>query len=219
MEYGPDFGDSATDLDSFLADKPQAEQVDRNSRFEYRVWGKHTRACRMLAKVADEETRELVEDCYLLVDDPSWNAKVRDDTLKVKELITENRGFEQWASSKHRSANDAPSPFDELYEQLDLDRVRRSDKFDLSDAVAALDPELDVRAVFVTKRRRRYRIGSLRAEVTNIKISETGESLRTVAIEGDDLDELVALRKKLGLRDEPNIPVHQVIADEHLDSP
>lgn len=200
-----------------MASKPRIDQGSRNSRFEYRVWGKHTGACRLLAKLADEETRERVDDCYLLIDDPSWNAKVRDDTLKVKELITENKGFERWASSKHQSSDDAPSPFDELYEHLDLDRVRDSKSFNLLDAVAALDPDLGVRAVFVTKRRRRYRIGSLKAEVTNIKITETGESLRTVAIEGDDLDELVALRKKLGLRDEPNIPVHQALDDEHQD--
>ncbi|MEM9653993.1 MAG: hypothetical protein AAGA65_18010 [Actinomycetota bacterium] len=194
-----------------MAKKPQIDHEERVSRFEYRVWGKHTRACRLLAKMADEETRERVDDCYLLVDDPSWNAKVRDDTLKVKELIAENRGFERWASSKHRSSDDAPSPFDELYEELDLDRVRSKKPFNLSDAVAALDPDLGVRAVFVTKRRRRYQVGSLRAEVTNVKITDTGESLRTVAIEGDDLDELVALRKKLGLRDEPNTPVHRAI--------
>ena len=68
-----------------------------------------------------------------------------------------------------------------------------------------------VRAVPVTKRRTRYRIGSIRAEVTEVTIERTGEVLRTLAIEGDDLDELVALRDRLGLGESANVAVHLAI--------
>lgn len=181
------------------------------ARFEYRVWGKHRKACRRLRELALEETEEHVEDCYLLVDDPSWNAKVRDNALKVKRLVAEDKGFERWAARKHRSSETAPSPFDVLFDELGLERLQHDEPYDLAEAVDGLDPELNVRAIFVMKRRHRYRVGSLRAEVTDIEISETNEVLRTLAIEGDDLDELVALRKELGLRGEQNTPVHQAI--------
>ena len=45
---------------------------------------------------------------------------------------------------------------------------------------------------------------------------ESGDVLHTLAIEGNDLDDLVALRKRLGLRGEPNVAVHEVIEAELL---
>lgn len=191
-----------------LYDKPD------DARYEYRVWGEHRKARKLMTKLASNETRDRVEDCYLLVDDPSWNAKVRDNTLKVKQLVAENEGFEQWVSGRHRSSDSAPSPFDALFDELRLDRPQKGKSYDLSQAVQQLNPDLGVKAVFVTKERRRFRIGKLRAEVTDIEIDETGELLRTLSIEGDNLDELVSLRKKLGLREQPNIAVHQAIDNE-----
>jgi hypothetical protein len=185
-----------------------------DARYEYRVWGEHRKARKLMGKLASDETRDRVQDCYLLVDDPSWNAKVRDNTLKIKQLVAEDKGFEQWVSGRHRSSDSAPSPFDTLFDELRLDRPQKGKPYDLSRAVEQLNPDLGVKAVFVTKKRRRFRIGSLRAEVTDIEIDGTGELLRTLSIEGDDLDELVSLRKKLGLREQPNVAVHQAIDNE-----
>lgn len=202
-----------------MANQPQpnkdgAGKNPGDGRFEYRVWGKHKKARRRLAELADEEIRERVDDCYLLTDDPSWNAKVRDDTLKLKHLVAEDKGFEHWASGTYRSSDDTPSPFDDLYEELDLDRVRSKKPYNLKQAVESLDPKSGIRAVFVSKQRRRYRIGDIRAEVTDVKVKETGEKLTTLVIEGDNLKDLVALRKQLGLKGEPNTPVHLAIDDE-----
>ncbi len=186
-----------------------------NAKFEYRVWGKHRKARKLLAQLASEETIEEFEDCYFLVDDTTFNAKVRDSTLKVKQLVAEERGFERWTSHWHRNAGSAPSPFDELFEELRLDRHTSGKTLNLPKAVKRLDPETAAKAVFVTKLRRRYRIGNLRAEVTDITIESTGELLRTLAIEGSELDDLVALRKKLGLRGEENVAIHVAIDNDH----
>lgn len=185
-----------------------------SAQFEYRVWGKHRKARKLLGKLASSETRERVEDCYLLVGDSSWNAKVRDNTLKLKQLIAHHEGFEQWASHKHRSAVTAPSPFDTLFDELQLGRSRQCKPHDLAEAVGALDPSLGVRAMLVVKDRCRYRIGALRGESTKVRIPGTKQVLRTLSIEGDDLDGLLRLRATLGLRGEPNTPVHQVIDPE-----
>ena len=182
-------------------------------RYEYRVWGKHTKARKMLEKLASEVTKERVKDCYLLVEDSTWNAKVRNNTLKVKQLVSEDKGFERWSRDRPESAEDAPSPFDELFERLRLDRPQRGKSYDLYDAVATLEEDPDTQVVFVVKDRRRYTIGKLRAEVTDIEVTETSEVMHTLAIEGQDLDELVSLRKKLGLRDQPNVAVHEAIGD------
>lgn len=186
--------------------------------YEYRVWGRHRRAVQAIEKLADSRSSETVRDCYLILeDDPTWNAKIRDNTLKVKQLVAERKGFEQWASDRLRSADVAPNPFDTIFEQLRLDRPQRGKKYHLADEVEGLDPDSGVRAVFVEKVRRHFRIGDNRAEVTQIEILETGEVLHTVVIEGDDLDELKALRKKLGLQDEDNVAVHQVLDAETAD--
>lgn len=184
------------------------------ARFEFRVWGEHPEAEKLLRKLSSDEERERIEDCYLLVGDPVWNAKIRDNSLKIKQLIAEDRGFERWRSGRVYSSDGAPSPFDVLFDELSLDLVQKGESYDLARAVDQLDPELGIRAVFVVKLRRRYRIGNLRAEVTKVEITATGEVLRTLSVEGDDLDELVRLRKKLGLKGEENIPVHEVLDSE-----
>jgi len=182
-------------------------------RYEYRVWGKHRKARKLLEKLASDITEERVKDCYLLVEDSTWNAKVRNNTLKVKQLVSEDKGFERWSRDRPESAEAAPSPFDDLYERLRLDRPQRGKSYDLYDAVARLDDDPDIEIVFVVKNRRRYTIGKLRAEVTDIEVTETSEVMHTLAIEGSNLDDLVALRKQLGLRDQPNVAVHEAIGD------
>jgi len=186
------------------------------TRYEYRVWGKHRKVRKLLARLASSSSEERFDDCYLLVDDPSWNAKVRNNTLKIKQLVAEDRGFERWKSRRYRTSAATPTPFDDVFDDLGLDRPQRGKSFNIEKAVRSLDPDLGVRAVFVNKRRRRYEIGNLLAEVTDIKIKGSALMLRTMSIEGEDLDELVSLRKVLGLKGEPNVAVHLAI-DEHND--
>lgn len=192
---------------------PKSSEIDSESldaRYEYRVWGEHRKAGKKLSRLASRETYERIDDCYFLVDDLAWNAKVRDSTLKVKFLVSEELGFERWSSDWHRDAESAPAPFDDLFEELRLDRPVLGKRFDLSKAVASLDDSA-TRAVFVTKHRCRYRLGSIRGEVTDVDVQGVDGMLRTLAIEGDDLDGLVALRSDLGLGDEPSTPMHAAI--------
>lgn len=184
---------------------------DAQGGFEYRVWGEYRKARKLLSSIGTDRQDEVIEDCYFLGDDPEWNAKVRDSTLKLKRLVAERRGFEQWESDWHPEADDIPAPFDELFDDLHLDRLQRGKSFSITKAVKGLGSDHDSRPVFVTKHRVRYRVGSSRAETTDIVIDATGETLETLAISGDDLDELVALRKQLGLKGEDNVAVHLAI--------
>lgn len=194
-----------------MAKKRESTREATPNRYEYRVWGKHRKARKMLEKLASDVTEERVKDCYLLVKDSTWNAKVRNNTLKIKQLVSEDKGFERWSRDRPRSADTTPSPFDDLYQRLQLDRARRGEAYDLYDAVARLEPDPGTQIVFVVKHRRRYTIGKLRAEATDIEVSGTSEVMHTLQIEGEDLDDLVSLRKKLDLRDEPNLAVHEAI--------
>ncbi len=195
-----------------MSKKPTTTSDRPASRYEYRVWGEQRRARELLEGLASDVTEERVKDCYLLAGDGSWNAKVRNNRLKVKQLIAEDRGFERWSADRPRTAGDMPEPFDVLFEQLRLDRPQRGKPYDLYDAVDRLDADPNMKVVFVVKQRKRYTVGRLRAEATDIEIVETSEVMHTLAIEGEDLDDLVALREKLGLCDEPNLAVHTAIA-------
>jgi len=192
----------------------KTEEAEISGRYEFRVWGKHKAARTELKRMASQVTEEEFEDLYLLVDDPTWNAKIRDNTLKIKQLVAEDKGFERWSSDRHHSAGSAPTPFDHLYETLRLDRPQQGKNYNLPKEAKKLDPVDGVRAVFVTKHRRRYQIGEIKAEVTDIDIHETDDVMRTISIQGNDLRELVALRKKLGLRKNENLAMHQYIESE-----
>lgn len=209
-----EFGPKCVGRDT-MAKASQAKSDDATSRYEYRVWGEHRKARKKLERMATKELHQTIEDCYLLGDDPEWNAKVRNDALKVKQLVGTDRGFERWTSEWHDTSESAPKPFDDLFNELHLDRPQRGKSFDILTAVAQLDPDTGARAVFVTKHRIRYRIGTVRAEVTDVEIHGSDEVLRSLSIEGDDLDELVKLRKTLGLRDEQNTPMHVAIDAEN----
>lgn len=194
-----------------MAQEDEDERTLRRARYEFRVWGKHRKARKKLAELATATTRESFEDCYLIVDDLEWNAKVRDNTLKIKQLVSEDKGFERWSRTRYTTSKSTPTPFDEIFEALDLDRPQRGKKYSLQKAVRDLDPESAVRAVFVTKDRLRFEIGDLTAEVTDIGFADSDEVLHTLSVEGDDLKALVKLRKELGLRGEENIAMHQAI--------
>lgn len=181
-----------------------------HARFEYRVWGPHRRARTVLARLAEEQAAAVVDDWYLLVDDASVNAKIRNNSLKIKQLVAECKGFEQWTADRHRSAETMPTPFDIVFERLRLDRLRRGEHVAAVEIVA-LGAEAGIRPVFVTKHRRRFRIGDLCAETTDVELHETGETLHTLVIEGDGLAELVALRERLGLSRHPNVAVHHAL--------
>jgi hypothetical protein len=191
--------------------KKQLTVEPTGARFEYRVWGTHRRARKTLEKLADAHTTEQVDDCYVLVDDSALNVKIRDSTLKIKQLVAERKGFEQWKSDRHRSVDTVPTPFDEIYLRLGLERSQDEREVDLTAVAATAGLDCGVRLVIVNKRRRRFRVGDLRAESTDITITETGEVLHTLSIEGDDLEQLRALRRRLGLHGHENIAVHSAL--------
>ena len=213
-EYLGSSGDRGIRRPSTMAKSDSNRSVPDGAHYEYRVWGRHSKARKLLAELAESTSSETIEDCYFLGDDPDWNAKVRDSTLKVKHLVGEERGFELWASEKHRDVDAVPEPFDQLFDDLHLDRVSRGKSFSIEKAVDGLDDDQPARPVFVTKERRRFEFGGVKAEVTDITITETGEELQTLAIQGADLDELVKLRKRLGLKGEDNVAVHVAIDPE-----
>lgn len=197
-----------------MSTERDAESVrDASTRFEFRVWGRHERARERLEAMASEVTEVEVDDWYLLGDDPDLNAKIRGDAVKLKRLVGRRKGFERWTRERFHDADGAPRPFDHVIDELPLD-ARGASRRRLRKALRRLDPSLGLEPVHVRKRRRIYTVGDVRAEVTRIHLVESDAHLHTIVIEGPDLDALVALRKSLGLRGEPNVAVHRALAQK-----
>lgn len=170
-----------------------------NSRYEFRVWGPQSDAQRRLASLADVTAEEHVEDCYLLTADPATNIKIRRNRLKIKRLASRRQGFERWVSGKPQLALD--NPVGQPDGRLGLG---------LADAIGQLGPG-GVHPLLVTKHRRRFRFGALRAEITDLKVFGRPGSLSTTAIEGRNLRDLIRFRSSLGLDPAPNLAVHLAI--------
>lgn len=193
-----------------MVDEQQQPPAQRSS-FEFRVWGSHDAARHALAGCSEKRSFERVEDCYLLVDEFTWNAKIRKEGLKIKRLVSVVDGFEQWAADRHRCDETAPSPFRTVLDRLRSARAECGTSYGSAGLLASLGRDAGVLAVFVSKNRRKFRVGDLRAEATDITVRETGKVLSTMSIQGADLDELRALREYLGLRAEENLAVHRAL--------
>ncbi len=178
-------------------------------RYEFRVWGRRRKLIDRLASLADIDRSRELTDCYLLTPDPSLNVKIRHRRLKIKRLVEERAGLQQWSSSWHRHPGEAPKPFDDLLTELAKRSADARNTAKLAKHINATD--LGLQAVAVTKNRRRLRLGTVRAEVAELAVGDRAKRLTTVAIVGRDIDDLLHLRDELGLSKTPNVAVHLAI--------
>ncbi|HVM57647.1 MAG TPA: hypothetical protein VMT74_09300 [Gaiellaceae bacterium] len=176
------------------------------ARWEWRTFGEGFESeAEQAFRVRKPERVHESDELYLLSERGGDTVKVRDELLDVKHLEHVNEdGLEQWTpvlkaefpvgrevvETVLAGLNSEPPPLardayalDELLEEV----VRPSD---------------DLLAVEVHKLRRRYTIGGCMAELTDVR-TEHG-STRTIAIESEDDEQVIALVRELGLAARPN---------------
>ena len=187
------------------------------SRYEFRAWTDGAHGLELLESWAQSSTTERFHDCYLIGEDPTYNVKVRDGELKLKHLIDERRGFQLWNRLRKRDFTLVATPLESVIDSLeDIDDEDHRAIADRLNSVLKSDDTM--LAVPVSKKRRLFRSGLIRGEVTEVKIAagKRPSRLTTVAIEGPNLRPLVALRASLGLADEPNRPYHVAVGAPKL---
>ena len=168
----------------------------------------------MLAAMAESECHQEIDDWYLFLGSASCNAKVRRNRLKVKRLVEERFGFQRWASIRHSMVDDSMvddttgGPIDLLVDELGVVDPPRS----VAKAHGVPFGASAVAAIHVNKWRRRFELGPMRAEATEVVVDGHPDRLTTVAIEGCDLDDLIRLRAELGLDRHPNLAYHLALA-------
>jgi len=177
-------------------------------RWEWRTFGDDFGVAEDRFGRLEPERVEESDEVYLLSVGGGDTVKVRDGDLDVKHLEQVNEdGLEQWlpvlkvafplevteVGSLLAGLRAGVSPLTRVTYTLEelLDEVVR--------------PSGDLLAVDVHKGRRRYAIDGCRAELTDVRTGSM--ATRTIAVESEDPDRVLATVRKLGLEALPNVNV------------
>ncbi len=174
-------------------------------RWEWRWFGpQFGPAASILAAMAPSAVQESSET-YLL-SGAGDNVKVRDALMDIKVLREVNSdGLEQWTPVMKAgfplSATDAKKVFEAL--RLTPPPMRR-DNYTLEQFIEELAvPSGRIRAISVQKHRTRYRIDGCSGEVAEVVVN--GRPTRTIAVESEDGQAVIAAVRRLGLGGYTNI--------------
>jgi exopolyphosphatase/guanosine-5'-triphosphate,3'-diphosphate pyrophosphatase len=146
------------------------------------------------------------DETYLLSLDSDASVKVRDSLMDVKQLehVNEN-GLEQWRPVMKASFPLSQDDVTALLRTLacDIPTFRR-ESYTLAQLIADIVlPSESLTAVEVHKHREHYLPGGCMAEVSMVRTQRRQE--RTVAIESEDPELVIATVRALGLESRPNV--------------
>jgi len=174
-------------------------------RWEWRAFGRSFGAAEEKFGAQPPERVQESDELYLLSKTVDENVKVRDGLLDVKQLEHVNGdGLEQWVPVLKE-----PFPLEASTAAVVLERLGvplpspERDAYTFDEFVRELVTSIpDLLAVQVHKRRQRYTVGGCMTELTNLR-TDVGET-RTVAVESEDPNRVIATVRDLGLASLPN---------------
>ncbi len=173
-------------------------------RWEWRTFGEQFGGAEELLGSIEPEHIVESDETYLISAEGVDAVKLRDGLLDVKHLeqVDEN-GLELWKpvmkSPLPISAADARAVLAALRVSAPLDR----DTYDLADLASAAGGAVGV--VPVHKTRRRYTFGGCMAELTDFRAGD--RSTRTIVVESEEPQRVIAVVRELGLGSRPNVSV------------
>jgi exopolyphosphatase/guanosine-5'-triphosphate,3'-diphosphate pyrophosphatase len=175
-------------------------------RWEWRTFGDKFGAAESDLDASSPEAVEESDELYLLSAGDGDNVKVRDGRLEVKHLERVNDdGLEQWAPVMEAGFPLPASEVASVLEALGVSgpRLARATYTldELVDEVVRPSPDLD--ALEIHKKRSRYTIDGCRAELTDVRTDRA--STRTLAVESEEPDRVIATVRELGLDSRPNL--------------
>jgi exopolyphosphatase / guanosine-5'-triphosphate,3'-diphosphate pyrophosphatase len=177
-------------------------------RWEWRTFGERFGAADDRFAALTPDRVEESDEVYLLSLDSDASVKVRDERLDVKRLEHVNdEGLEQWRPVLKASFPLAAGDVALLLSKLgaNVPPLAR-DTYTLGELVdEVVRPSDSLLAVNVHKHRDHYTLNGCMAEVTELRTGS--ESTRTIAIESEDPERIIATVRELGLGSRPNVCV------------
>jgi exopolyphosphatase / guanosine-5'-triphosphate,3'-diphosphate pyrophosphatase len=177
-------------------------------RWEWRTFGERFGAADDRFAALTPDRVEESDEVYLLSLDSDASVKVRDERLDVKRLEHVNdEGLEQWRPVLNASFPLAAGDVALLLSKLgaNVPPLAR-DTYTLGELVdEVVRPSDSLLAVNVHKHRDHYTLNGCMAEVTELRTGS--ESTRTIAIESEDPERIIATVRELGLGSRPNVCV------------
>jgi exopolyphosphatase / guanosine-5'-triphosphate,3'-diphosphate pyrophosphatase len=175
-------------------------------RWEWRTFGEGFGAAEEMLVEAGPGRVQESDEIYLLSEDSDASVKVRDDAMDVKLLeAVDGNGLEQWRPTLKASFPLAAAEVATVLDALGIhgrDLARDSYTLEqLLDELVRGDPVLA--DVIVHKRRVHYEISGCMAELTQVRAR--GRSARTIAVEDEDAELVIAAVRELQLADRPNV--------------
>ena len=178
-------------------------------RWEWRTFGDSLGAAEARLGALEPARVQASDETYLLSPAGRDTVKARDGLLDVKHLEqVDDNGLELWRpvmkSPLPVSAEDAGAALAALAVDVPPPASGTYDVDDLAGASA------DVLVVPVHKLRRRFTVGGCMAELTDIRAGE--RATRTIAIESEVPEDVIAAVRALGLSARPNVSVPRGLA-------
>jgi exopolyphosphatase/guanosine-5'-triphosphate,3'-diphosphate pyrophosphatase len=175
-------------------------------RWEWRTFGAEFGVADASFAALEPELIQESDETYLLSPESGAAVKIRAGLMDVKmlEQVSE-AGLEQWRPAMKATFPLARAAADKVCADLRVSAPSPGkDAFSLDEFLSMLAaPEREVRAVAVHKHRLHYTVNGCMSEMTEV-VAE-GRKVRTLAIESEDAERVVATVRDLGLSDRGNI--------------
>ena len=180
-------------------------------RWEWRGFGDRTEAVQRHFETLTPNSVEESDETYVLSVRTVGSVKVRGGLLDVKRLVqVSDEGLEQWTPIAKDPFPETASRLQSALAELGVDIPLEREAYTLAellDEVVAGCP--DLHAVGVHKTRRRFTVGGSMAELTDAHVA--GRDARTIAVESEDHDRVLATLRELELRPRPNVSVPRAL--------
>jgi len=174
-------------------------------RWEWRTFGDAFGGAEDAFAGTPERVQESDEIYFLSTHDDADTVKVRDALMDIKHLEhVDDDGLEQWIPV---TKGEFPLSVDEVRAVLAALRVEAPAlgraEYGLDELLGeVLEPHPELRAVDTHKLRRRFTIAGCMTELSDVGAG--GETTRTIAIETEDPERVIALVRELGLDSRTN---------------
>jgi len=177
-------------------------------RWEWRTFGEPLDGAEAVLADFELKSDHDSDETYLLSVHGDASVKIRDGLMDVKHLReVDDAGLELWLPVMKAQFPLATADVAAVLTTLDVAvPALGREQYELDELIAELiEPNPDLHAAAVHKRRRRYVIDECMVEMT--EIATGGSSTRTVAVESPDTALVSATIARLGLQDRRNVCV------------